>query len=164
MTIIQPAPSDRREILALFRDIRLSLALQGIRQWDRWYPNRWVIGRDLNCRNVHAIMDDGRIAGVVTLNTRQSSRYADIAWHGDSYACIHRLAVLPACQGRGIGGRLLKHAEDTARARGYASIRLDVCSANPGAANMYLRAGYTILGSIRYPFRPAPYLCCEKML
>lgn len=164
MNIVQLGPGDKRELQALFGEVKRSLALQGIRQWDRWYPNRWVIGHDLNSRNVHAIVEDGRIAGVVTLDTRQSTRYADIPWHGDSYACIHRLAVLPAYQGRGIGGRLVKYAEDTASARGYTSIRLDVCSANPGAANMYLRAGYTILGSIRYPFRPAPYLCCEKML
>lgn len=164
MNIVQLGPGDKRELQALFGEVKRSLSLQGIRQWDRWYPNRWVIGRDLSRRNVRAMVDDGRIVGVVTLDTHQSPKYADIPWNDDSYACIHRLAVHPACQGRGIGGRLLRYAEDAARARGYASIRLDVCSANPGAANMYLRAGYTILGSIRYPFRPAPYLCCEKML
>ena len=39
-----------------------------------------------------------------------------------------------------------------------------VFNVNDGAVKMYERAGYQERGSVRYPFRSAPYKCFEKMI
>ncbi|WP_246309895.1 GNAT family N-acetyltransferase [Paenibacillus alginolyticus] len=79
-------------------------------------------------------------------------------------ACIHRLAIHPEYQGRGLGKVLLKFAEQYALDQLCTSVRLDVFSTNNTAVRMYQRAGYVLIGTIRFPFRHEPYYCFEKIL
>jgi ribosomal protein S18 acetylase RimI-like enzyme len=135
-------------------------------QWDRFYPNRFVISGDVKRGAVFGIRDGVKVIGAVVVDRRQSGRYDGLPWCdriGDP-ACIHRLAVHPAYQGQGLGKRLLQFAEEQARSAGGTSIRLDVFTGNPAAVGMYRRAGYAEVGAIRYPMRKAPYLCFGKPL
>ncbi|WP_312876221.1 GNAT family N-acetyltransferase [Paenibacillus alginolyticus] len=105
------------------------------------------------------------IAAVV-VDEKQSSRYESLNWGDRQWkpACIHRLAVHPEFQGRGLGKALLQFAEQQAFDQTCTSICLDVFSANDTAVRMYERAGYDRIGTIRFPFRQAPYYCFEKIL
>ncbi|GAA3321527.1 hypothetical protein GCM10020331_037750 [Ectobacillus funiculus] len=98
------------------------------------------------------------------MNEDQSFKYAGLPWSDKEGrpAVIHRLAVHPDSQGKGIGKQLLLHAEALATSQGYTSIRLDAYTANPAAITMYERAGYNPVGQIRFPFRKHPYQCFEK--
>src|SRR5262245_60491835 len=65
------------------------------------------------------------------------------------------LAVLPACQNRGIGGKLLAHvievAERVAPTSRIGSLRLTVAETNTGAQRLYARHGFQIVdGSATY--------------
>ncbi len=65
------------------------------------------------------------------------------------------LAVLPAQQGRGIGGKLLAHvievAERVAPSSQIPSLRLTVAETNTGAQRLYARSGFRIIdGSATY--------------
>ncbi len=65
------------------------------------------------------------------------------------------LAVLPAQQGRGIGGKLLAHvievAERVAPSSQIAALRLTVAETNTGAQRLYARTGFRIVdGSATY--------------
>ncbi|CAG7644359.1 hypothetical protein PAESOLCIP111_04677 [Paenibacillus solanacearum] len=158
--------ADKKSVMALYRSVSGELQRQGIRQWDWLYPNGFVIGADLRRGSLFGVKASGLAIAAVALDDRQSAKYAPLPWsdrHG-SAACIHRLAVHPQHQGNGLGKRLLHFAEDTAQERGYSSIRLDVYAGNPGAVRMYQRAGYREIGEIRFPLRPLPYLCYEKLL
>lgn len=62
----------------------------------------------------------------------------DPAWG----AFIDNLHVLPPWQGRGIGGELLAHAVDWARARDFQQLYLWVFARNHTARNFYGRAGW----------------------
>jgi GNAT superfamily N-acetyltransferase len=74
--------------------------------------------------------DDDAIVGVIELDRRP-----DHLW-------IENVAVLPEHQGRGIGRRLLAHAEDEARRLGYGEVRLLTNERYTANIAMYERYGY----------------------
>ncbi|WP_129727369.1 GNAT family N-acetyltransferase [Ectobacillus funiculus] len=155
-----------KSIKSLYVTVTKHLRNNGVDQWDRFYLNEFVIGKDLKGGHLHAILNDGFCIGVVVLNEDQSFKYAGLPWSDKEGrpAVIHRLAVHPDSQGKGIGKQLLLHAEALATSQGYTSIRLDAYTANPAAITMYERAGYNPVGQIRFPFRKHPYQCFEKIL
>lgn len=80
---------------------------------------------------------DGRLSGVLRLR-----------WWDDNTAEFGMLAADPAVRGEGVGRRLVRYAEDTARARGHGFMRLEllVPRAFPLASKEFLAAWYTRLG------------------
>jgi ribosomal protein S18 acetylase RimI-like enzyme len=64
----------------------------------------------------------------------------------DDFFLAH-LAVMPEFEGRGLGRRLLQHAEDKARAAGLRRITLTVDADNARAVNVYARAGFSVTGT-----------------
>jgi ribosomal protein S18 acetylase RimI-like enzyme len=157
---------DKRGIMSLYQSVTQDLRRKGIRQWDWFYPNGIVIGSDLRNKNLFGLCMDDQVVAAIVIDSRQSSRYAGLAW-GDTQgkaACIHRLAVLPEYQGRGLGRLMLQFAESLAREQGKSSIRLDVFTGNAGAVSMYGKAGYRQVGQIQFPFRKVPYMGYEKLL
>jgi GNAT superfamily N-acetyltransferase len=74
---------------------------------------------------------DGQVTGFVVL----------VAQPG--YLLLENVAVLPAAQGRGIGGRLLGLAEQHARSLGLGEIRLYTNEAMTENLAYYPRRGYT---------------------
>jgi ribosomal protein S18 acetylase RimI-like enzyme len=166
MNIETASINDLKSIKSLYITVTNHLRKNGVYQWDLFYPNRWVIGKDLKGGHLHAILNDGICIGAVVLNEDQSSKYASLPWSDSKGrpAVIHRLAVHPDSQGRGIGKQLLLYAEELAKSQEYTSIRLDAYSANPAAIKMYERADYSPVGQIQFPFRKHPYQCFEKVL
>lgn len=57
---------------------------------------------------------------------------------------IENLAVAPAHQGRGLGGRMLAHAETVAAGLGHPMVRLYTNKAFAENVRFYLRAGYVV--------------------
>lgn len=167
MDIVQLTEQDGNNLLALYRTVAADLKRQDIRQWDWLYPNRFVIRGDLKRGTAFGVRMGTRIIGAIVVDDRQSKRYEPLPWADHEVGhirCIHRLAVDPACQGQGIGGKLLRFAEEQARLSGGTSIRLDVFSGNPGAAKLYIRGGYRQVGHIRFPLRKERYVCFERLL
>ena len=61
----------------------------------------------------------------------------------DDAACeIKRMYVVRDARGRGLGRALLAALEELARDMGYAVVRLDTGSRQPGAQRLYERSGY----------------------
>lgn len=56
---------------------------------------------------------------------------------------LNVLAVLPAYRNLGLGGRLLRHAEEIARGSAKRGMSIIVSDANTGARRLYERAGYS---------------------
>jgi GNAT superfamily N-acetyltransferase len=61
---------------------------------------------------------------------------------GNGVAEIKRMYVAPAARGRGIATALLAALEDTARDRGWTTLRLETGPRQPEAIGLYSRAGY----------------------
>ncbi|MDU0202089.1 MULTISPECIES: GNAT family N-acetyltransferase [Paenibacillus] len=167
MEVVQLTAKDGKNLLALYRTVATDLKRQNIRQWDWLYPNGFVIRGDLKRGTAFGIRVGSRIIGAIVVDDRQSKQYEGLPWVDQAVGhvrCIHRLAVDPTCQGQGMGGKLLRFAEEQARLSGGTSIRLDVFSGNPGAAKLYVRRGYRQVGHIRFPLRKEGYTCFEKLL
>lgn len=62
----------------------------------------------------------------------------------DDHLLIENVAVAPACQGQGLGRRLLAHAEHLAQARGQELVRLYTNAAFAQNVAFYQRQGYLI--------------------
>jgi ribosomal protein S18 acetylase RimI-like enzyme len=157
---------DLNTVANLYKSVTKHLQHAGIHQWDRFYPNPFIIKSDLKNKHLFGIKQDGQVIAAVVIDDKQSPRYKSVNWAGqtETTACIHRLAVHPDHQGQGLGKKLLQFAEAHIGSEGYSSIRLDVFSDNEAALGMYERWGYKKAGVIRFPFRKIPYFCYEKML
>ncbi|MFJ7726774.1 GNAT family N-acetyltransferase [Neobacillus sp. NPDC097160] len=155
-----------KAVIRFYAEITADLRRKGINQWDRFYPNRFIVKSDIKMGNLFGLSTDKKIIGAVAVDTNESKKYRELKWEDEDGKplMIHRLAVHPDYQGKGYGKQLLQFAEDYSLRNGYSSIRLDVFSLNSGAVKMYERAGYQERGMIRFPFRTAPYKCFEKIV
>jgi ribosomal protein S18 acetylase RimI-like enzyme len=80
---------------------------------------------------------DGRIAGVLVLEEQAEGLLLD------------NIAVLPECQGQGVGRALLRFAEVEAGRRGYRQIRLYTHALMTENIALYGRIGYVETGRVR---------------
>lgn len=139
------------------------MTAQGIYQWDHLYPSFGDLEADLAERSLYVIADEHTPLGLVALNDRQDPEYASVRWaHPGPALVVHRLAIAPSSQGKGLASRLMDFSESLARSTDYASIRLDAFSGNPAACRLYERRGYAHRGDVR--FRMGLFRCYEKKL
>lgn len=81
-------------------------------------------------RDVHVLLDESRIVGILVLIPEKHEMLLD------------NVAVLPASQGRGYGRALIAFAEDAARERGLHAIRLYTNEAMTENIAFYRRLGF----------------------
>jgi GNAT superfamily N-acetyltransferase len=137
---------------------------QGIEQWDELYPDRATLERDIAAGTLFIASEQGAIQGMIVLNELQPKEYETVPWrdHDGRPLVVHRLAVAPAWQGRGVASQLMQFAETYGRRNGYGAIRLDAFVHNPSALRLYARLGYRNAGTVQ--FRKGPFHCFEKSL
>lgn len=154
------------EVTQFYAEVTSDLRTKGIAQWDHFYPNRFVMKRDLKNGTFFGMKEENQLIGAIVLDQGENKQYRKLHWndHSGRPLIIHRLAVHPIHQGKGLGKRLLNFAEEYAFKKRYTSIRMDVYSQNYGAVGMYESAGYQVRGTIKFPFRKVPYYCFEKMI
>lgn len=161
-------PHEVDEIVALTKRCGRHLRENGIDQWDENYPDYESIERDLRTGTLFAFREDGVIRGIVVLNETQDEEYAEIDWltaDSSRNLVVHRLAVDPNSQGKGIARKLMDFAENFARENTYDSIRLDTFSQNPRNQRFYSNRGYTNLGPVFLKYKKDyPYICYELPL
>lgn len=88
----------------------------------------------LATRRVDVVEADGEVLGLVVLHPERDGML------------LENVAVAPDAQGRGLGGLLLAHAEQVARAGGCATIRLYTHVTMVENVARYRRAGYVETG------------------
>ncbi|MBY9078677.1 GNAT family N-acetyltransferase [Paenibacillus sp. HN-1] len=164
--IRQGRMDDLEQIMALIAECVRVMREGGSDQWNESYPNREVIAEDIEQGTIYVLEDDGAPAGIIVLDENEAEEYKSIDWvHKEGrYLVMHRLAVHPRIQGKGIARRLLAFAEDQAVREGYSSIRMDTYAKNDRALGLYLRLGYETRGEVRFPGRVANFPVMEKLL
>ena len=159
------AADDLDKIMRIFQEATRAMLAAGIDQWDGSYPVRERVAADIQLGDVFVMDLDGLPAATITLNARQDAQYREIGWNyrRDPVLVIHRLAVVPAAQGRGLGRQLCLFAEHYARQRGFKVIRLDAYSGNPVSNQLYKGLGYVRAhGFCWFHGNQLPFLCYEK--
>ncbi|AIQ65291.1 GCN5 family acetyltransferase [Paenibacillus stellifer] len=164
--IRQGRMDDLERIMALIAECVRVMQEGGSDQWNESYPNREVIAKDIEQGTLYVFEDDGTPAGIIVLDENEAEEYQSIDWvqKEGRHLVMHRLAVHPEIQGKGIARRLLAFAEDQAAREGYSSIRMDTYAKNDRALSLYLRLGYEVRGEVRFPGRIANFPVMEKLL
>ena len=156
------------EIIALTKACGLHMRENGIDQWDENYPDRASIQKDLETKTLFAYRENDTILGIVVLNENQDEEYGEINWSttdNDRNIVVHRLAVLPEHQGKGIARKIMDFAEEHARINAYDAIRLDTFSQNSRNQKFYTNRGYKDLGPVYLKYKKDhPYYCYERLI
>ena len=139
---------------------------QGIFQWNEHYPNKQAFENDIKCSDLYVFEHEDVCVGCMAITTVKYAEYKPIKWlTEDTNIYIHRLAVHPTFQGKGIAQQLMAFAENYAKTEGYHSVRLDTFSKNKRNQKFYEIRGYKRLGNIYFPKKSQdPFFCYELIL
>ena len=157
-------------VMALVKRVVPLMRASGNLQWDEVYPNPAVFERDVELAQLWIAEAEGearlQVAGVAAITTEQDPNYVNVGWDVTELAIVvHRLAVDPAFQGRGVAAALMRQAEEVARERGIAVLRVDTNSENQATQRLFPKLGYVFAGETGFSFRPGlRFLCYEKRL
>ena len=159
--------SQIEEILAITKACGNKMNDDGIFQWNQGYPNLEVLRNDISSGELYIYILEKNIVGCIVISTKMDEEYQDISWDTptSNHYYIHRLAVHPNCQGKGIARNLMDFAEHLALENNKVSIRLDTFSQNSRNQRFYETRGYKRLGSIFFPNQSDfPFYCYELSL
>ena len=166
MLVRQGRFEDVAAVMALVRRVVPLMRENGNFQWDAHYPDAAVFERDVGQAQLWVAEEEGRIAGVAAITTDQEPEYAEVGWDTTELAVVvHRLAVDPAFQGKGVAMALMLQAEAVARTREIAVLRVDTNTQNEATQRLLPKLGYLLAGEIGLGFRPGlRFRCYEKRL
>lgn len=164
--IVKAIIDDKDEIMKLISECVNNMRAQNIFQWNENYPNEEIMLKDIKEGNLYVMKDNSKFYGVITINEEQDEEYKKVDWKSKASGVlvVHRLAVGPLGQGKGIGKSLMVFVEDLVRQKNYNSIRLDTYSGNPIALSFYEKLGYEKVGEVYFEGRELAFYCYEKIL
>ncbi len=167
MHIRQATSADLPGVWRIIEQCRDRLLAAGILQWVERYPTFEVVETDAAKGSLYVLPDDPGILAAVTLSERMDPNWEGLDWSlpfGSPALSVHRLAVSPDRQGRGVGRRMMAFAESWAARRGLLSVRLDAYSGHERVLRFYDRLGYGHVGEVHFPGREMAFCCLEKLL
>ena len=136
-------------------------------QWNDKYPSREIFKEDIKNKSLYVSKINQEVVGCIMFSFRKDDVYKTVNWiTEDEYNLyIHRLAVDPIFQKRGIARKMMDFAEDFAKSNNYISVRLDTFSQNPRNNKFYKSRGYNKLDDVYFPRQSEfPFHCYEKLL
>ena len=158
--------ADVEAVMALVHRVVPLMMASGNLQWDATYPNAAVFLRDVEQSQLWVAEVEGQLAGVAAITTDQEPEYAEVGWDTSEQAVVvHRLAVDPSFQGKGVARALMLQAEAVAGLRHISVLRLDTNTQNEATQRLFPKLGYSFAGEIGLGFRPGlRFRCYEKRL
>ena len=158
---------DLDRVKKIANDCALEMISKGIFQWDENYPNIEIFKKDIDNQNLYVYRDNAIVLGCIMLSLSKDEVYDNVKWltKDEKNLYVHRLAVDPKYQKKGIGKLLMDFAEDFAKSNNYISIRLDTFSQNPRNNKFYKSRGYKKLDDVYFPKQSEfPFHCYEKLV
>ncbi|MCG2417391.1 GNAT family N-acetyltransferase [Aequorivita sp. F47161] len=155
------------QILAVTNACANHMKNLGIFQWNENYPNAETFINDIEHEELYVYISEKMIVGCIVISTKMDEVYKSVNWltPTSNHYYIHRLAVHPNQQGKGIARSLMDFAENLAIKNKIVSIRLDTFSQNSRNQKFYEARGYTRLGDIYFPNQSElPFYCYELPL
>jgi len=159
--------NDLDGIMKMIHNCANDLISKNIFQWNEKYPNRDIFLTDIEKKNLFIYKNNSGVIGCVALSYDKDIEYNDIKWltKDDKNLYVHRLAVDPKYQNKGIGKLLMDFAENYARDNKLKSVRLDTFSKNERNNRFYKSRKYTQLDDVYFPNQSEfPFHCYEKIL
>lgn len=165
--ILKASISDLDQIHSLTKSCANRLIEMNIFQWNELYPSIEVLKNDIKLNQLWKLEENNTIVGIMVLTEVEDLEYKNVSWltKNSKVLYIHRLAVHPNFQGKGLAKELMNFAENYAVKYNYKSIRLDTFSENKRNQKFYENRGYIKLESIYFPNQSKlPFYCYEKVL
>ena len=159
--------NDLNDIMKMIHNCANDLISKNIFQWNEKYPSRDIFLSDIEKKNLFILKNNSGIIGCIALSHEKDIEYNNVKWltKDDKNLYVHRLAVDPKFQKKGIGKLLMDFAEDYARNNKFISVRLDTFSKNERNNRFYKSRKYTKLDDVYFPNQSEfPFHCYEKIL
>jgi ribosomal protein S18 acetylase RimI-like enzyme len=160
-------PSEIDTLLSITKACAAKMISEGIFQWNDHYPNALAFKKDIARDELFVLIDQERIIGCLAISSKKDEEYNAIEWltEDQNNFYIHRLAIHPDSQNRGLARKAMDFAERYAKAENAVSIRLDTFSKNLRNQRFYEARGYIRLGEIYFPKQSEhPFYCYELPL
>ena len=159
--------TDIDSILEITKSCANHMKSQGIFQWNEHYPNKESFIKDEENKELYVYCIEEQIVSCVSLCNKMDKEYITVKWNtkNDNNLYVHRLAVHPNFQKKGVGKSLMDYAESFAKKNEYASVRLDTFSQNKRNLKFYESRGYERLEEIYFLKQSKfPFYCYELIL
>lgn len=167
LTIRKGTSADLKDIWTLVQAAIAHMNAGGNPQWGPDYPGMTHFAQGIADGDLYAACDaSDRILGVAILNTWQEDCYEDLTgWREQPPALvIHKVAVHPDAQRRGVASALFRFAFDLARQQGLKSVRMDTYCLNGKMQALIGKFDFCYMGNVHFPARPLCYRVYEKVL
>ena len=155
---------DVETIVGLIDSASKRLGAAGIDQWQRGYPNRVSIERDVESGVGMVLCEGATIIAYGAVIFTGEPAYNDLTggeWlSSEEYAVVHRLCVSEIFVGMGFSKQFMHAAEAMASER-VRSMRIDTHPENKIMQGLIQRLGYTYCGDVVIESRRLAY---EKIL
>lgn len=154
------------EVMYLLQQCIEDFNKNSVYQWNKSYPDPHKLMHEVEKGSLYIIKTKGVCIGTITIDKQQESVFDKVDWKNktDKFLVIHRIAVFPTWQKKGIGKELIEFAEKFAKDNNLKSIRLDVASSSEHLIKLYESIGYAHTGNILYPKQEEPFKCLEKIV
>ena len=136
-------------------------------QWNEHYPDRSSFVNDAENQELYVYIKNGKVVACISICVNMDEVYFAVEWQtkNANNLYIHRLAVHPDFQKKGVGRILMDFAEKYAREKKFISVRLDTFSMNKRNLKFYESRGYERLEAIYFPKQSEfPFYCYELIL
>lgn len=165
MEIIKAQKKDFEKVLELVSDIIGDMEIKGNPQWDENYPTKEILENDIKNGTLYIMVEKGYFIALCALTENEEPQYVGINWRAKNPMAleIHRIAVHPNWQKKGIAKKLFDFAEGLAHENGYTSMRLDTYCENLRMIKILEKRGYNKTGEIFFPPLTLPFYCYEKI-
>ena len=159
--------NDLDRVKNIANDCALEMISKGIFQWDENYPNIEIFKKDIDNQNLYVYRDNSIVLGCIMLSLSKDEVYNNVKWltKDEKNLYVHRLAVDPQYQKKGIGKLLMDFAEEYGLYYGLISVRLYTFSKNDRNNKFYRSRNYIQLDDVYFPNQSEfPFHCYEKIL
>jgi ribosomal protein S18 acetylase RimI-like enzyme len=153
-------------IFDIYIKCKEALQQEQIYQWNKNYPTIEILRKDINNGHLYYIKQGRLPIAAINISNIEEPEYSTVAWEDmtGKIQVIHRLAVHPDFQRKGIARNLMDFAEDYAKDNCATSIRLDAYTGNKRVLQFYENRGYIKRGEVHFKGRTLPFACMEKHL
>ena len=105
---------DLDRVKKIANDCALEMISKGIFQWDENYPNIEIFKKDIDNQNLYVYREKSIVLGCIMLSLSKDEVYNNVKWltKDEKNLYVHRLAVDPKYQKKGIGKLLMDFAEE----------------------------------------------------
>jgi GNAT superfamily N-acetyltransferase len=139
---------------------------KGLTHWNNTFPGNELIKKDLQEGCIFLAKEKGVCKGMITISECEPEDYRqlNIASQNSRPLYLHRIAVHPLWQGKGIARQMIEFARQRAKETGFNCIRLDVFKPSARAIALCVKNDFKEIGSFQAEYQRIPFVCYEKQL